>query len=224
MRRVSLITGCRLRMTRSRNLMSLGLTGVALPRQRRLPRCLLTRLKLMLLVTWLHHPPVIRKGNNQMAKVDNSAWDASKAWANGSASDDPESFFRGICAGEKTTGKPDTQEHWALPHHYHPGDPPNAAGVRNGESRIGQTQGLKNKSAAQKHLDGHMETIKAEEKSGRPVDIRAERAAHAREIPGGNGRIRSFPSKLRASLVTKDGKTFYEFDGYATVFNRSYEM
>ena len=158
-----------------------------------------------------------------MAKVDNSTWNASEAWANGSASDDPESFFRGICAGEKTTGKPDTQAHWALPHHYHPGDPPNAAGVRNSLARIGQTQGLVNKTAAQSHLDGHMETIQAAENSADPRDMRAQRAQ--RGIPGDKGRIRSFPgSHMRATLITKDGKSFYEFEGFATIFDKPYSM
>ncbi|HYS43644.1 MAG TPA: HK97 family phage prohead protease [Geobacteraceae bacterium] len=158
-----------------------------------------------------------------MAKVDNSAWNASEAWANGSASDDPEAFFRGICAGEKTTGKPDTQAHWALPHHYHPGDPPNAAGVRNGLSRIGQTQGLVSKTAAQAHLDNHMEDIQAAEKAARPGGIRAKRAAGG--FPGDRGRIRSFPgSNMRAALVTKDGKSFYEFEGFAAIFDKSYPM
>lgn len=55
-------------------------------------------------------------------------------------------------------------------------------------------------------------------------DIRKARAERAREIPAGNGRMHSFPSKLRAKLVEKDGKKFYEVDGYATIFNKPYEM
>lgn len=93
------------------------------------------------------------------ASADESPWDASRAWANGAASDSPASFYRGICAGEKTAGDPATQAHWALPHHYHPGDPPNAAGVRNAMSRLPQTQGLANAEAAHSHLQAHMHAI-----------------------------------------------------------------
>lgn len=64
------------------------------------------------------------------AKVDESPWDSSKAWHNGAASDDPEAFYRGICAGHHTSGDPATQAYWALPYRYHPDDPPNAGGVR----------------------------------------------------------------------------------------------
>lgn len=164
------------------------------------------------------------------AKIDNSAWDASKAWAAGSASDNPEAFFRGICAGEKTTGKPDTQAHWALPHHYAPGDPPNAAGVRNSLSRLPQTDDLKNKSAAQKHLDGHMSVIQAAEKAASGRASRSEIAAARRsqrehgEFPSGHLRTKAFPGKLQARLVEHNGKPFYHIDGFATVFERAYPM
>lgn len=100
------------------------------------------------------------------ASVDNSPWDAARAWAAGSASDSPAVFFRGICAGEKTSGDPSTQAHWALPHHYHPGDPPNAAGVRNAMSRLPQTQGLANAEAAHSHLQAHMHAISPGEHTG----------------------------------------------------------
>ena len=93
-----------------------------------------------------------------MADVDNSAWDASKAWANGAAADDPAAFYNGICAGKKA-GDPATQAAHALPHHYHPGDAPNASGTANALSRLPQTQGLTNKAAAQDHLEAHMKVI-----------------------------------------------------------------
>jgi HK97 family phage prohead protease len=154
-----------------------------------------------------------------MASVDNSAWDASKAWSNGADSDDPAAFYKGICAGEKSDGDPDTQAHWALPHHYHPGDAPNAAGVRNGLSRIDQTQGLKNKSAAQSHLESHMTSIQAQEKSAGMKIGRAERG-----LPSGQARMPVFASKLRAQMVQRDGKSFFQVEGYATVFNTPYVM
>jgi len=88
------------------------------------------------------------------AGVDESAWDAAKAWANGAASDDPAAFYNGICAGKKA-GDPATQGAHALPHHYHPGDPPNRHGVSAALGRIDSTDGLTNKAAAQAHLDAH---------------------------------------------------------------------
>lgn len=93
------------------------------------------------------------------ADVDESAWDAAKAWSAGSASDNPEAFYRAICAGEKTDGNPATQAHWALPYRYTPTSPPNAAGVRNAMARLSQTQGLKNESEARSKLEGLMKKV-----------------------------------------------------------------
>jgi HK97 family phage prohead protease len=54
--------------------------------------------------------------------------------------------------------------------------------------------------------------------------IRAARAEHSSVIPGGAARIRAFPSQLRATLVEKNGKQFYEVEGYATIYDRGYDM
>lgn len=105
-------------------------------------------------------------GQHDRAAVDNSAWDGSKAWHNGSASPDPAAFFRGICAGEKTVGDPKTQAHWALPHHYHPSDPPNAEGVSAALGRVDQTDDLVSKTAAEAHLQAHKNAINAASGSG----------------------------------------------------------
>lgn len=91
--------------------------------------------------------------------VDTSPWDADKAWHNGAASDDPEAFYRGICAGEKDEGDPATQVHWALPYRYTPSSPPNAAGVRNALARLSQTRDLKNTDQARATLEGAMKKI-----------------------------------------------------------------
>jgi hypothetical protein len=102
--------------------------------------------------------------------VDNSAWDAPKAWHGGVTAEDPEAFYNGICAGKKT-GNPDTQEAWALPYRYTPSSPPNAAGVRNALARLSQTQGLINKAEAQATLEGLMKKINPDyEKSGNHMD------------------------------------------------------
>lgn len=92
------------------------------------------------------------------AEVDSSPWDASKAWHNGAASDDPAAFYKGICAGRKA-GDPSTQDAWALPYKYHPGDAPNAAGVRAALSRLSSTKGLTNESEARSTLERLMKQI-----------------------------------------------------------------
>jgi HK97 family phage prohead protease len=158
-----------------------------------------------------------------MASVDNSAWNANKAWAAGAASDNPATFYNGICAGKKA-GDPSTQGAHALPHHYHPGDAPNAAGVRNALARFSATGGLTNKAAAKSHLDGHMAVIEKSQKSGNPPSARALRALHSEETPGGNIRRANFPAELRSAMMTEGGKQYLMVDGYATVFNRGYTM
>jgi ATP-dependent Clp endopeptidase proteolytic subunit ClpP len=92
------------------------------------------------------------------ADVDNSPWNASKAWAAGTASDDPAKFFAGICAGRKT-GDASTQAAWALPYKYSPSSPPNAAGVKNALARLPQTKGLTNADAAKATLQKAMKQV-----------------------------------------------------------------
>lgn len=92
------------------------------------------------------------------ATVDNSEWDAGRAWSAGASSDNPAAFYAAICAGRKT-GDKDTQNAWALPHHYAPGRPPNAAGVRAALARLPGTDGLTNAGAARSHLESHMRDI-----------------------------------------------------------------
>ena len=160
-----------------------------------------------------------------MATIDFSTWDASKAWAAGAASDDPAAFYNGICAGKKA-GDPKTQEAHALPYRYSPSSPPNAAGVKNALARISQTDGLTNKSAAQSKLDGLLVKVQAAEKDRGSVldEMRNFRLEHYREVPGGDMRRRGFPSELRGKFVKQEGRSVYEVEGYATVYNRGYEM
>ncbi len=87
-----------------------------------------------------------------------STWDASKAWHNGATAKDPAAFYEGICAGRKA-GDPSKQSSWALPYRYHPGDAPNAAGVRNALARVDQTEGLTNKAAAKALLQKLMKQV-----------------------------------------------------------------
>lgn len=85
-------------------------------------------------------------------------WDGSAAMSAAANSEDPAAAYRAICAG-KRAGDPAKQSTWALPHHAHPGDAPDEAGVRNALSRLPQTQGLVNEAAAKAHLQAHMSQI-----------------------------------------------------------------
>lgn len=99
----------------------------------------------------------------QAASVDNSPWDASKAWAAGSAADNSESFFRGICAGHHTSGDPSTQAYWALPYRYTPGGAPNAGGVRAAWAALNGSRGgvadLADRAAAEAKVKGLMKQV-----------------------------------------------------------------
>lgn len=154
-----------------------------------------------------------------MVNIDWSAWDASKAWANGAKSDDPAAFYNAICAGKKA-GDPATQDAHALPYKYTPSSAPNAAGVRNALARLPQTDGLTNKAEAQALLEKLMKQIQAAESN----KARAE-AMTREQVPGGNYRTCTFPTELRGALIkTDDGRELFEVNGYATVFERGYEM
>lgn len=97
--------------------------------------------------------------------VDNSPWDASKAWHNGSMSDDPAAFYKGICAGRKA-GDPSTQAAWALPYKYTPSSAINAAGVKAALSRLPQTQGLTNADEAETTLKNAMKQVNPDYEPG----------------------------------------------------------
>jgi ATP-dependent protease ClpP protease subunit len=92
------------------------------------------------------------------AAVDTSTWDGGAAMSAAAASGDPAAAYKAICAGRKE-GDPAKQASWALPHHKHPGDAPNAGGVRNALARLPQTQGLTNEAAARAHLEAHMKAV-----------------------------------------------------------------
>jgi Clp protease len=99
-----------------------------------------------------------RRTAGAAASVDNSDWDAGKAWSAGAASDDPAAFYAGICAGRRA-GDKSTQAAWALPYKYSPSSPVNAAGVRNALSRLPQTQGLTNATEAKATLQKAMKQV-----------------------------------------------------------------
>jgi HK97 family phage prohead protease len=164
------------------------------------------------------------------ADADTSAWDGPAAMSACSKSDTPSSCFSAICAG-KRAGDASTQEAWALPHHKHPGDAPNASGVANALSRLPQTQGLTNASAARSHLEAHMKAINPDYQANAGSVAAMRSAAYgvhgtrgAGVIPSGKSRMHAFPTKLRHQVVTIDGQKYLEFEGYASTFGQGYEM
>lgn len=120
------------------------------------------------------------------ADVDESAWDASKAWHNGTQADNPEAFYRAICAGEKTSGDPATQAHWALPYRYTPSSAPNAAGVRAALARLSSTEDLKNPDGARSKLEGLMRKINPDYKPGDHIEPGLLSAALVDALKGGS--------------------------------------
>jgi ATP-dependent protease ClpP protease subunit len=88
------------------------------------------------------------------ASYDSTPWDGSAAMSAAAHSDNPASALSAICAGRRS-GDASTEAAHALPHHKHPGSPPNKAGVTAALGRLNQTQGLSNKSAAEAHLKAH---------------------------------------------------------------------
>lgn len=136
--------------------------------------------------------PKPKKAKGKKAKVknadgtDESAWDASKAMAAGARADNPAAFYRAICAGEKTTGDPATQAHWALPYRYTPDSPPNAAGVRNAMARLSQTKDLKDPEGTRKKLEGLMKQVNPDYKPADHIDTQLLASLLGRALEGGN--------------------------------------
>jgi ATP-dependent protease ClpP protease subunit len=102
-------------------------------------------------------------------------WDAAAALAKCSSASD----FRSICAGEHTSGEPDTAAHWALPHHASPGAGPDKGGVIAALGRWNQTQDLKNKDAALAHLKAHASSLGLPSGDG---DGKSDGASNALEL------------------------------------------
>jgi hypothetical protein len=101
------------------------------------------------------------------ATVDNSYWDPAAALAGAAASEDPEAFYRGICAGRRP-GDPSTQAAWALPYRYAPTLPPNTAGVRAALAQVSAIRDLANPEQARSDLEQAMREVSP---GWRPDDI-----------------------------------------------------
>jgi HK97 family phage prohead protease len=168
-------------------------------------------------------------GRQRRGSADESPWDASKAWANGAASDNPAAFYNGICAGKKA-GDPATQAAHALPHHYHPGDAPNRHGVSAALGRLSGTQGLTNASAAEAHLKAHQSAMGDADGPGqnapsRPSEARAQAYGGNRRGPTAEAaRMEPFSALWKHRSVEINGKQFAQLDGYASVTGVEYPM
>lgn len=127
-----------------------------------------------------------KPGKVKNTDVDESAWDASKAMAAGARADNPAAFYRAICAGEKTTGDPATQAHWALPYRYTPDSAPNAAAVRNAMARLSQTKDLKDPEGTRKKLEGLMKKVNPDYKPADHIDTQLLASLLGRALEGGN--------------------------------------
>lgn len=140
--------------------------------------------------------PALRGADTHFRQeVDNSAWDGPAALSRCASSDAPASCYRAICAGRKA-GDAELQSSWALPHHKTPDSPPNAAGTRNALSRLPQTEGLTNETAARAHLERHMSAINPDRGK--------------RDEPK-QGLFRMVPNALARAEVNGDGNTLAGF-------------
>lgn len=107
------------------------------------------------------------------AGYDDSAWDGSAAMSSAASSSNPASALNSICAG-KRAGDPSTKAAHALPHHKHPGSPPNKAGVTAALASLhGSREGVKgltNRSAAEAHLNAHAAAWASKSGGSEPSD------------------------------------------------------
>lgn len=163
--------------------------------------------------------------------VDNTPWDATAALSECSHSDTPHSCFASICAAEKNdSSDPDTQDHWALPHHKHAGGPANKSGVTHALGRVDGTDNI-DKGAARAHLEKHAAAWGGggSENAHEAAQLRAaglggRTRGHIRADDDSVTRVHAFRAQFRHAPVVVDGKELTELDGYASVVEQPYEM
>lgn len=86
--------------------------------------------------------------------VDDSKWDGDAALSRAVIDDNPTQAFGSICAGKIEGEDPTTKAAWRLPHHSHPGGPPNKEGVQLALGRVDQAP-ISNTEGARRHLEAH---------------------------------------------------------------------
>lgn len=161
------------------------------------------------------------EGAERAASVDDSEWDGDAAMAACKSAAD----FRAICAGHRS-GDPSERKTWALPHHKHPGAPPNAHGVAAARSRFGETKGLVNEAAARAHLEAHEATIHhangntgdgSTSSSGRqPGNATSRGAGEGPQEPG-----KAEPQTHSATRPNENGSSDVQYEDRMTVEERA---
>ncbi len=111
--------------------------------------------------------------------TDDSTWDAQEVISWCLDQDDPAAAFRAVSGIERTVGEPDEAQHWALPHHRRPGEPANAAAIRNARARFEQTEDLKDRAAARRHV---FETHRLPSEADNPDDLLARQRERRRSL------------------------------------------
>jgi len=159
-------------------------------------------------------------GSHHTAVVD-EPWDGP-----GAVADAPNSatVLRHMHAWYSGSG-PDQKSSYKFPHH-HPTATGAAviAGVRNALARVSQADiPAGDRAGVEAHLNTHMNDYKGSQGAELPQDVRAGRAAASGQ-PSGQARMHRFPGQIRATLINRDGRNFYQVEGYASVFNVEYEM
>lgn len=114
------------------------------------------------------------------AKALGEKWSGSSAMASCKSAGD----FRKIAFERSNDSDPDTAAHWALPHHSSPGADADKTGVSAALAALNGARGgapdLKNKSAAQSHLEAHQASFgnKAEEAEVTATDSNSNGEVH----------------------------------------------
>lgn len=117
---------------------------------------------------------------------------------------------------------PDQKGSYKFPHHLAGANTPAViAGVRNGLARLsGSKIPAQDKPGVERHLRRHLEDWQ-KKNSFETEDVREARRLAAKPL---TGRQVAFPAEWRYQVVTKNGKDYFEVEGYATVWNILYEM
>ena len=154
-----------------------------------------------------HHTAVIKAawdGPGQVAKANGAAeLKYMHAWYSGSS--------------------PDEKGSYKFPHHAAgTGTPANINGVNNAKARVSNADiPSADVSGVNAHLQRHQDDWANMQKNAYITDeVRAARAA----APKTGARMMPAPAEYRYQIVEKDGKEYFELEGYATTFNQPYVM
>lgn len=114
--------------------------------------------------------------------TDQSAWEPIKAIRRAEKAEDPEAYFRAICAGRKA-GDPTLASSWCLPYRMSPKSEPSEDGVRLALAQLAMEKDLTNGPEARKFLTDLMNKIDPGFDSG-DVDTRLLAALFTQGLRG----------------------------------------